>query len=413
MKNRGGREFFKVAVTADVLRAFRDIAPLETEEVPFQEARGRVLGAEVAAEADLPPFDRAIMDGYAVRASDTFGCGESQPAYLACERTVEMGTAAGAGPAPGEALRISTGGMMPSEADAVVMWEYTREDGGVVEISRPVAPGENVVRAGEDVREGETVLERGRILRPPDIGMLSGIGRTAVPVVRKPKVAVISTGDELVGPGESPGPGMVRNVNQYSLGAWIEHCGGEPLLLGVVPDELEKIQAAVAAGLEGGDMVIISGGSSAGMRDLTRQVVEGCDDPGLLFHGLAVRPGKPTVIGSSGSRPVFGLPGHPVSAMVVFLVLVRPVINRMLGRSDDAGLRKVTARLADNLPSQAGREDYCQVRLVTEGDSVLAYPVFRKSGLVISMVRGEGMVRVPFGSEGLEAGETVTVEIYA
>lgn len=413
MKNRGGRDFFKVAVTADVLRAFSGIAPLDTEDVPFQESRGRVLGAEVAAESDLPPFDRAVMDGYAVRAADTFGCSESQPAYLNCDRTVEMGAAAGDGPLPGEAVRISTGGMLPSGADAVVMWEYTREDGGVVEVTRPAAPGENVVRAGEDVRAGEVVLEKGRLLRPADIGMLSGIGRMRVPVVRKPKVAVVSTGDELVGPDERPGPGMVRNVNQYSLGAWIEHCGGEPLLLGVVPDDLEKIRGAVTDGLARGDMIIISGGSSAGMRDLTREVVEGCDEPGLLFHGLAVRPGKPTVIGSSGARPVFGLPGHPVSAMVVFLVLVRPVLNRMLGRDDDAGVRRVSAILTDNLPSQAGREDYCQVHLTADGDAFRAHPVFRKSGLVISMVRGEGMVRVPFGSEGLEAGETVTVEIYA
>jgi len=413
MKSDGGAEFFKVAVTADVLRAFRDVVPMEAQEVPFRKALGRVLASTVVAGTDIPSFDRAVMDGYAVRAADTFGCSESQPAYLGCGGTVEMGRPAPPGPNPGEALRISTGGMMPPAADAVVMWEYTREESDVIEVSRPAAPGEHVVRAGEDVRTGDAVLKAGRLLRPADVGLLSGLGRTVVEVVRRPRVAVVSTGDELVEPGDDPGPGMVRNVNQYSLGAWIEQCGGEPLLLGVVADDLARIRARVGEGLERADMVIISGGSSAGTRDLTRQVVETCGEPGLLFHGLAVRPGKPTVVGSSGGRPVFGLPGHPVSAMVVFLLLVRPVINRMLGRGDDAGLRKVPASLGDNLPSQAGREDFFQVYLSESGGGLVAHPVFRKSGLVISMVRGEGMVRVPFEREGLEEGEHVDVEIYS
>jgi molybdopterin molybdotransferase len=413
MKSKGSGDFFKVAVTADVLAAFRGIDALEKEEVPFKNALGRVLAEDVVAGSDLPPFHRAVMDGYAVRASDTYGCSESQPAYLTCGGTVEMGSAAGGGPPQGGTLRISTGGMMPSNADAVVMWEYAREEGGVVEVTRPVAPGENMVRAGEDVREGETVLEKGRRLRPADIGLLAGLGRLSVPAVRPPKVAVLSTGDELVGPDEDPGPGMIRNVNQYSLGAWIQRCGGDPHLLGLVPDDLEKIRAGVTEGLSRSDMVLISGGSSAGTRDLTREVVETCGDPGLLFHGLAVRPGKPTVVGRSGRRPVFGLPGHPVSAMVVFLILVRPILNRMLGREDDAGLRKAYARLADNLPSQAGREDFYQVRLSRDEGGLRAHPVFRKSGLVISMVKGEGMVRVPIEREGLETGEEVTVEIYS
>jgi molybdopterin molybdotransferase len=222
-------------------------------------------------------------------------------------------------------------------------------------------------------------------------------------------VAVISTGDELVAPEEQPGPGQVRNVNQYSLGAWVRQVGGEPLLLGRVRDDADEILARVREAVAQADAVLISGGSSAGARDLTRAVVESLGDPGLLFHGLAVRPGKPTVVGAHRGVPVFGLPGHPISAMVIFLVLVRPLLGIPPG---EAGLR-VPARLADNLPSQAGREDYYQVTLRTAAGGMEAVPVFRKSGLVTAMVRGRGMVRVPPEREGLEAGELVEVDLLA
>jgi molybdopterin molybdotransferase len=302
--------------------------------------------------------------------------------------------------------------MIPPESDAVVMWEYTREEGDLVEVFRPAAPGENIARRGEDVREGDEILKAGRLLRPQDVGLLSALGYGEVPVRRRPRVAVVSTGDELVEPSEIPGPGRIRNVNQYSLGAWITRCGGEPLLLGLVGDDLEAIKALVARGLERADMVLISGGSSAGMRDLTKEVVASAGEPGLLHHGLAIRPGKPTVVGASGSRPIFGLPGHPVSAMVIFLVLVRPVLNLLRGLGEGEGVLGVPARLSDNLPSQAGREDFCQVRLLRGKDGLTAEPVFRKSGLVTAMVRGDGMVRVPPECEGLEAGEEVEVEVY-
>ena len=406
--------FFKVTAVAEVFRSFDWVEPLGTEKVPLLESRGRVLATDVSAAADMPHFDRAVMDGYAVRAADTFGCSESQPSYLSCRGTVEMGNSTEGRPLlPGEAHRISTGGMLPPGSDAVVMWEVTREEEDLLEVWRSVAPGENVAHAGDDVKKGETVLEKGRLLRPADVGLLAGLGFEEVSLYRRPKVAVLSTGDELVAPGVNPGPGRIRNVNQYSLGAWIGHSGAEPLLLGIVPDDYEQIRARAAEGLEKGDMVLISGGSSAGTRDLTRKVVEDLGNPGLLFHGLAIRPGKPTVIGASGHRPVFGLPGHPVSAMVIFLVLVRPVLNRMLGLVDGNGLTRIPARLGDNLPSQTGREDYYQVRLSREGDDFVAEPVFRKSGLVSAMVRGVGMVRVPPEKEGLEVGERVEVEVYS
>ncbi|HWR98671.1 MAG TPA: gephyrin-like molybdotransferase Glp [Candidatus Methanoperedens sp.] len=409
----GATGFFQVAGTREILEAFSWVAPRAPERVPLLDALGRALARDAVAAIDVPHFTRAAMDGYAVAAADTFGASESQPAYLTLRGAVAMGTAPGERVNAGEALRIATGGMLPHGADAVVMWERTRESDDLLEVYRPVAPGEHVVTVGEDVREGERVLAAGRVLRPADVGLLAGLGQIELDVVRRPRVAVVSTGDELVGPEQTPGPGQIRNVNQFSLGAWVRRCGGEPLLLGRVPDDAERILERVRHGLAAADLVLISGGSSAGARDLTRAVVETLGEPGLLYHGIAVRPGKPTVVGAHRGVPVFGLPGHPISAMVIFLVLVRPLLERMLGvPAGESGIN-VLARLADNLPSQAGREDYYQVTLRAAAGGMEAVPVFRKSGLVTAMVRGRGMVRVPAEREGLEAGELVEVEILA
>ncbi len=414
MNERSGTTgFFQVAGTREILEAFSWLGPRVPERVALLDALGRALAREVIAAIDIPHFTRAAMDGYAVVAADTFGASESQPAYLDLRGGVAMGSPPEARLQGGAAMRIATGGMLPHGADAVVMWEQTRESGELLEVFRPVAPGEHVVTVGEDVRDGERVLPAGRILRPADIGLLAGLGVTVVDVARRPRVAILSTGDELVAPEEVPGPGQIRNVNQYSLGAWVRQCGGEPALLGRVPDDAERILELVRQGAGSADLVLISGGSSAGARDLTRAVVERLGEPGLLFHGIAVRPGKPTVVGAHRGVPVFGLPGHPISAMVIFLVLVRPLLERMLGiPAGEAGLA-VLARLSDNLPSQAGREDYYQVNLRPGAAGMEAVPVFRKSGLVTAMVRGRGMVRVAAEREGLEAGELVEVQVFA
>jgi molybdopterin molybdotransferase len=411
IERSGATGFFQVAGTREVLDAFAWLRPGAPERVPILEALGRPIAEAVVAAVDVPHFTRAAMDGYAVVAADTFGSSESGPAYLTVRGGVAMGAAPEGRVGPGEAMRIATGGMLPHGADAVLMWEHTRESDDLLEVFRPVAPGEHVVTVGEDVREGERILEAGRVLRPADVGLLAGLGIVEVPVARRPRVAVISTGDELVGAEETPGPGRVRNVNQYSLGAWVRQLGGEPLLLGRVRDDAAEILACVRRGVEAADLVLISGGSSAGARDLTRAVVESLGEPGLLFHGVAVRPGKPTVVGAHRGVPVFGLPGHPISAMVIFLVLVRPLLERMLGIPPGEAGTRILARLADNLPSQAGREDFYQVTLRRGAAGMEAVPVFRKSGLVTAMVRGRGMVRVPPEREGLEAGELVEVDL--
>ena len=354
------------------------------------------------------------MDGYAVAAADTFGASESQPAYLTVRGGVAMGAAPEERVGPGDALRIATGGMLPHGADAVVMWEHTRESGDVLEVNRPVAPGEHIVTVGEDVREGETVLTAGHVLRPADVGLLAGLGVTAVAVARRPRVAIISTGDELVGPEEEPGPGRrsATSISTPSAPGCATSAASRCCSAGSATTPTKSWRWCGARST-GADLVLISGGSSAGARDLTRAVVESLGEPGLLFHGIAVRPGKPTVVGAHRGVPVFGLPGHPISAMVIFLVLVRPLLERLLGIPPGEGGVKVLARLTDNLPSQAGREDYYQVALRPAAGGMEAVPVFRKSGLVTAMVRGRGMVRVAPEREGLEAGELVEVDLLA
>jgi molybdopterin molybdotransferase len=412
----GGRENvrFLSTVSPDELRRFASsITPLGREVVPLSAGLGRVTAVEIRAEEDLPRFRRSVMDGYAVRGLETTGASSSSPAYLACVGEILIGREPGLDIPPGGCCRIPTGGMLPPSADAVVMVEYTRElPGGLVEVTGSVAPGENLAEIGEDVAQGTRVVAEGVILRPAEVGILAGLGRTRIEVFRRPRVAILSTGDELVDPAMSPGPGQVRNVNQYSLMAHVLAAGGEPVLLGVAPDEREEIEARVRRGLGEADLVLISGGSSVGSRDLTAAIIDSLGPPGIIFHGVATRPGKPTIVGRSGEKVIFGLPGHPVSAMVSFINFVRPALLALQGVASPPD-HPVRATLEDNIPSKPGREDYVQVTLREEiPGSMVAVPLFKKSGMVTSMVGADGFIVIPAETEGLEAGDEVTVHLY-
>jgi len=314
---------------------------------------------------------------------------------------------------PAQAAVVYTGGMIPAGADAVVMIERTQKlDAANVEVLRAVAPGENVIGIGEDIKAGEALLSPGHVLRPQDLGGLMALGITRVAVATRPRVAIVSTGDEVVPPEAEPGPGQVRDVNTYTVAGLVVRAGGIPLPQGVVPDDLKALLAAAQAGLDGADVLVISAGSSVSTRDLTAEVINRLGKPGVLVHGVSVKPGKPTILGMCGDKPAIGLPGNPVSAMVVASLFLSPVVWRLQGVAAPPGRRRVTARLAHNVASAPGREDYVQVRLAERDGQVWADPVFGKSNLIYTLVRADGLLRVPLDSNGLHEDELVEVELF-
>ena len=394
-----------------LLRNLPEPAPA-VEEVQTAQALDRVTAAAVTAPEPLPAFSRSTVDGYAVRARDTFGASDSLPAYLTVAGEVPMGRAPNFSLQPGQAALIHTGGMLPQGADAVVMVEYTqpaRE--GEVEVLRAAAPGENELRAGEDVQLGQTVIQQGAALRPAEIGGLMALGLTQVAVAVRPRAAVLSTGDEVVRPANIVRPGQVRDVNSYTLSTLVEQYGGSPVRYGIIPDRREALEKALRRALDECDMAIITAGSSASTRDLTAQVIDAMGKPGVLAHGVNVKPGKPTILGVCGGKPVIGLPGNPVSALVIAGLFVVPVIERLLGLTRARMRAVVSARLAVNLPSQAGREDWVPVRLVEGAQGLTADPIFYKSNLIFSLAQADGLLRIPPDATGLETGALVEVQI--
>ncbi len=385
-------------------------ASAETEMVDTAQALGRVTASVVIAPHPLPAFPRATVDGYAVRASDTFGASDSLPAYLEVVGEVPMGAAVDFILAPGQCALIHTGGMLPGGADAVVMVEHTQSARpGEVEVLRAVAVGENVLKVGEDVAAGEVVIHPGVRLRPAEIGGLMALGLTRVLVTRQPRLGIISSGDEVVAPEVAPAPGQVRDVNAYTLSALVQETGGVPLRYGIVPDREDALRAVAGKALAECQAVVITAGSSASTRDLTAKVINDLGKPGVLVHGVNVRPGKPTILAVCDGKAVIGLPGNPVSALVIATLFVKPLIERLLGLQAERPRPSRLARLRLNLPSQAGREDWIAVRLLSTPDGYQAEPIFSKSNLIFSLARADGLVRIPADATGLAAGEMVEV----
>jgi molybdopterin molybdotransferase len=380
------------------------------QDVNTIQALGRVTAEVVVAQHPLPSFHRSTVDGYAVRAADTYGANEGLPAYLALVGESPMGDTPDFALEVAECALIHTGGMLPENADAVVMIENTQlAQINEVEILRAVAVGENVLKIGEDVREGEIVIPAGTRLRPADIGGLMALGRMVVSVARQPRVAILSTGDEVVSPDRQLLPGQVRDINTYSLSALVRQLGGEPQSFGILPDQLSVLREAAEAALTTCDVVIITAGSSASTRDLTADVINDLGSPGVLVHGVDVRPGKPTILGVCQGKAVIGLPGNPVSALVIAQYFLTPILEILLGIEQGYPKPVVRAQLNINLASQAGREDWIPVRLVEGQAGFLAEPVFGKSNLIFSLVRADGLIRIPPDATGLPAGETVEV----
>jgi len=408
--------FFKVVTPHEAKRILLEFAPVGAEIVETVRARARVLAEDLHSRVDLPHFPRAAMDGYAVRAKDTFGASASLPAYLKLAGTVEMGKEATRPLDKGEAMRISTGGMLPPESDGVVMVEYTEEVGdSMVEIHRGVSPWQNVIQVGDDIKRGDLVFRRGRRLRAHDLGALTGIGISSLSVYKRPKVALISTGDEIVDAETEPRPGQVRNINQHSLAGLIEECGAELNDLGVVRDDREALVKALRRALEWGDIVLLSGGSSVGARDIAMDAILSLPNAEMVFHGISVSTGKPTIFAKAAGKPLLGLPGYPVSALVIFDLFAAPLI-RTLGGEDPATAcqfqKSARAVLKTNVASQIGREDYVRVSLERVNGRLYATPLPSKSGAIFTLVKADGMIRIDLNQEGVEQGEEVEVILF-
>lgn len=408
-------EFLDISTAAKALDSlWQHLSPnAQSERVPTSEACGRVAATELTAPEDLPSFPKSAMDGFSVRAKDTFGATDTLPSYLEVIGEIPMGKAPEITLREGQAARSYTGGMLAVGADAVVMVENSHQvSRNDIEISRPVAPGENVLQTAEDIREGEKILPKGHILRPQDIGGLLALGIMDIEVAKRPHVSIISSGDELLSPAEKPNPGQIRDINSYTISALVQKTGGIPNIAPLVSDDLKNQLNAARIGLATNDVLVFSAGSSVSEHDRTSAVINSLGTPGVIAHGISVKPGKPTIVAVVDGKPVFGLPGNPVSAMVVFDLVVRPTLYRLLGCNTPPDTASVDATLMRNIPSVTGREDYVQIRLLRQGRVLCADPVFGKSNLIYTLIRSDGMVKIPLDSGGLYAGEKVSVTLY-
>lgn len=402
---------FTVKTPEEVFDTIREEFPqlLPEENASLYDCCGRVLARDITAPEYVPGFDRSTVDGYAVRAQDTFGCSDSIPAILEVSGEILMGGSAGPALAAETCRAIPTGGAVPEGSDAVVMIEYTEDYGdGTIGVLKPVSPGQNMIYRGDDVFPGKTVICKGRRLTPSDVGSLAAMGITEVSVFRKPVIGIMSTGDELVTPEKTPADGQIRDANGPMLAALCRELGAEVIDCGIVRDDWDEMQAAFCKAISECDILLISGGTSVGEKDQTARTIEAHGT--LLFHGIAMKPGKPTILGNVGGKPVFGLPGHPVAAFFSTWIYVRSLIAQMNGQ--ELRLRTMTAELSEAISANHGRAEYISVRLTETGGRVIAEPVHTKSGLITSLAGTDGFISIPRDCEGLPRGASVEVSFY-
>lgn len=407
------KDFFKVTDLKQVLEYVSDFNCVKTEKIPISDVNERVLAADITSDINLPDFKRSTMDGYAVMASATFGASEGNPAYLTIRGSVSMGESPGFTIGPGETAKISTGGMLPEDADSIVMVEHTAAiDDTTIEVYRSVAPGQHVVAVGEDIRKGDKILSSGQRIRPQEAGLLAAFGKTTVSVYQKPVIGIISTGDEIVPIEKTPRPGQIRDINTYTLSAQVLEAGGIPRIFGIVRDDYNDLFDKCTRALEQTDMLLISGGSSVGTRDFTVDVLSSLPDPEILVHGISISPGKPTILSKSQGKSVWGLPGHVVSAMVVFKKVIRPFIEHIGGHKHKAQIEpRLPALLSRNIPSAQGRVDFIRVKLINKEGTLWAQPILGKSGLINTMVKADGLIEIGLNTEGLDKESKVEVEL--
>lgn len=408
MKMKG---FFRVQTPDQLYRKLNRFNPLSSEEVSLEECLHRVLAEDIVSPVNLPEFPRSTVDGFALKAKDTYGASEKNPAVFQVVGEIPMGQISEIVLQEGEAVKIATGGMVPKGADAVEMIEYAEGVGPhTIHAFKTLSPFENVIQAGEDIKKGETVLRKGRPIRPQELGVLAGIGRTSLQVFLKPRVGVISSGDEIVPVEQQPRYGEVRDINRHTIVSMVKESGALPIFLGIAKDRLGELREKILQGLVQSDMLVITGGSSVGTLDLVSEVLRSFPKTEVLAHGLSIRPGKPTLLADVDGKPFLGLPGHPVSAMVIFHLIGKPILKILSGLSDETGLPiRLKAKAGRNIPSVAGREDYVRVTLEARNGVLWAHPVFGKSGAISHLAQADALIKIEVHEEGLEEGEEAEV----
>ena len=404
------RRVTRIEEAARIFYQSLNLSRLDAESLPTQDGLGRVLAADVVAPADIPSADQSAVDGYAVLAKDTFSASLGNPALL---RVSSSGSVFDTILKDGEALYVYTGSPIPQGADAVVMIEFTEKtDIGSIEICKAVAPGEDVSWKGEDVKKDETVLRDGTRLQPQDLGMLAAMGYQLIQVYRKPLVGILATGSELAPLGSEKRRGQVTDVNSIILSAMVTHHGGTPLRLGSVEDDLQQIKSRIMKGLEKCDLLIISGGTSEGQADLTVKAIDSLGKPGVVVHGIAMRPGRPTALASLHGKPIINLSGYPVAAMIGFYVFGKPLLSRML-RTTDEPWPCVRARATRRMASSSGLRSHVRVAVSRRGGELVADPVRSTgSGIISSMTKANGLVVIPEDVEGVDENEEVDVFLF-
>lgn len=405
-------QFFKVKTVEETFAMIQEkvTAIKHTEEVPLEEALHLILAVPVTAKENVPGFDRSTVDGYAVKAKDTYGSSESMPGFLTVVGEVKMGESASIPVGQGDAVYVPTGGMIPPGSDSVIMIEHCEDHDGLLNTYKPVAPGENIIRAGEDIREGEILLSEGTLLRPQEIGAIASLGINQVTVYRKLKVGYLSSGDEIVPyQTEKLSVGQIRDINYLTIAGLAKEWNVEVVYGGIVKDDFQEFQQKAQALYNEVDCLILSGGSSVGAKDYTTDVISSLGEPGVFVHGISIKPGKPTILAMANGKPVIGLPGHPASAMIIFMLFGEKILQKLKGEKIDKKPDRIFARITKNIPSAMGRSDYIRVRLFEKEGEWWAEPIIGKSGLITTLVKSDGIVEITSEKEGISQGDYVPV----
>lgn len=388
---------------------FKDIT-LENETIDLSHGLGRVLSADIVSTMDVPHFDRSVVDGYAVKLTDVQGASQAIPGFLRITGEVQMGKETSESLNQGETLYVPTGGMVPAGTEAMIMIEYTEKLGEKdLAIYTNAGANENMMRIGDDIRNGELVFSRGHLLRPQDIGVLSALGYRQIEVYQRPRLSIISTGDEIIRPGATPKPGEVIDINTPALAAVAKRLGAEVISSSYARDDRQEIRSAVENGIEKGDMVILSGGSSMGEKDYTVQVIEGLGE--VLLHGLAVKPGKPTILGTVSQKPVIGLPGQPAAAIMVLMIVLQEFMNLYYGQ-DVFKYQTVQGLLMENIHAAPGRRTFQTVSIAKTENGIEVRPTHGKSGMITLLSYSDGYIEITENEEGKNTGDQVEVTLF-